>query len=192
MRERTDIPCTAFRGDRILAAGPMLEVALAVKRASQRSNQHTILVFEDETGRAVDFDLRGERADIAARLNRQPDGETRGRGRPKLGVIAREVTLLPHHWEWLSAQPGGASVTLRKLVEAARRKGDGKQLRRKAQDAAYAFITAMAGNRPHYEEAIRALYADDRPRFERCMADWPADVRRHAVALAYAARGEAR
>jgi uncharacterized protein len=192
----TDIlskPCTAFNGNAILSSGPLIEVALAVKTATERDPTQTVLVFEDETGRAIDFDLRGSKADIIARLTRQPKhtpsarempSEARGRGRPKLGVVAREVTLLPRHWDWLAAQPGGASVTLRKLVEDARRGGGDKEKRRAAQDAAYRFMSAMAGNLPCYEEAIRALYANDRPRFEQCIAGWPADVRDHAARLA--------
>jgi uncharacterized protein len=194
----TDIlakPCTAFKGDTMLSSGPLIEVALAVKTAAEQDATPAILVFEDETGHAVDFDLRGSKADIIARLTRpqkkpppprEKPSEARGRGRPKLGVIAREVTLLPRHWDWLAAQPGGASVALRKLVEDARRNGGDKQKRRASQDAAYGFMSAMAGNRPGYEEAIRALYAGDRPRFEQCIAGWPVDVKNHAVKLASA------
>ena len=94
------------------------------------------------------------------------DGTPRGRGRPKLGVVAREVTLLPRHWDWLNSQSGGASVALRKLVEAARLAGDDKDRTRHAQEAAYRFMTALAGNLPGYEEATRALYAADPARFD--------------------------
>ena len=111
----------------------------------------------------------------------------RGRGRPKLGVVAREVTLLPRHWEWLAAQPGSASVTLRRLVEDARKSGGAKQRARAARDAAYAFMHALAGDFPGFEEAIRALYADDRTRFENQVTDWPADVRDYAIRLAFGA-----
>lgn len=182
----TDIlskPCTAFKGIVLLSSGPLIEVAMAVKTAEEQGVIGTILIFEDETGRAVDFDLRGTKADIIARLS--PALEPRGRGRPKLGVIAREVTLLPRHWEWLAAQPGGASVALRKLVEEARRGGSAKQKARAAQDAAYRFMSAMAGNLPGFEEAIRALYADDRTRFERHIAPWPEDIRDYAARLAF-------
>ena len=103
----------------------------------------------------------------------------RGPGRPKLGVIAREITLLPRHWEWLAQQPGSASVALRRLVEEARRSGEDNDRVRRAQDAAYRFMSAMAGNRPHYEEAIRALFANDAARFRELIAEWPADVRDH-------------
>lgn len=181
---------TAFKDQRQLATGALSEVALAVKRAGMTSAP--IAIFSDRTGRAVDLDLRGSDADILARLpepppsaeHEPPSNEPRGRGRPKLGVVAREVTLLPRHWEWLSAQPGGASVALRKLVDEARRNSGDRDRQRAARDAAYHFISAMAGNLAHFEEASRALFADDRRRFASLIADWPADLRDHAIHLA--------
>ncbi|HTM70342.1 MAG TPA: DUF2239 family protein, partial [Luteimonas sp.] len=108
----------------------------------------------------------------------------RGRGRPKLGVVAREVTLLPRHWTWLNAQPGGASVALRKLVEAARRgNGDGDR-RRAGQEAVYRFMHAIAGDQPGFEAAARALFAGDLGKLEDAIADWPHDIREHATMLA--------
>ena len=186
---------TAFEGQRRLASGPLAEVALAVKRAGHRTEP--IAIFSDGTGRAIDLDLRGPDDEILARLpvvvpssppqDAQPS-EPRGRGRPKLGVVAREVTLLPRHWEWLNAQPGGASVALRKLVDDARRTTGDKDRARAARDAAYHFMSAMAGNFPKFEEASRALFADDRRRFVSQIADWPADIRDHVVGLAYSDR----
>jgi uncharacterized protein len=176
---------TAFAGQRWLASGQLADVALAVKRAEAHAAE-PIAIFSDATGRATDLDLRGSDSEILARLaSPQPVDGPRGRGRPKLGVVAREVTLLPRHWEWLNAQPGGASVALRKLVEAARRSnGDADRLRA-ARDAAYHFMSAMAGNLVHFEEASRALFADDRRRFTSLIAAWPADIRDHVVKLAY-------
>jgi hypothetical protein len=101
------------------------------------------------------------------------------------------VTLLPRHWDWLAAQPGGASVALRRLVEAARRDGDAAARRRRAGEAAFAFMTAMAGDRPGYEEAVRALFAGDGARFAAETAAWPADIRDHAALLAGPAFGAA-
>jgi uncharacterized protein len=191
---------TAFEGPRRLAAGALADVALAVKLAEQRRVAEPILIFSDATGRAIDLDLRGDAEAVLARLD-QParadtpmeattQGEPRGRGRPKLGVVAREVTLLPRHWEWLNAQPGGASVALRKLVEQARRANGDAERHRAARDAAYHFMSAMAGNLPGFEEASRALFADDRRSFTRLIATWPADIRDHAVKLAYTDRAE--
>ncbi len=189
---------TAFEGQRRLASGPLGEVALAVKQAERQASA-PIAIFDDRTGRAIDLDLRGSPAEVLARLaqaspGRAPDAapplEPRGRGRPKLGVVAREVTLLPRHWEWLNAQPGGASVALRKLVEQARRANGDADRQRAARDAAYHFMSAMAGNLQNFEEAARALFADDRRTFAGLIAAWPADIRNHVVELAYADRCE--
>jgi len=117
----------------------------------------------------------------------EPPPPPRGPGRPKLGVVAREVTLLPRHWDWLSAQPGGASVALRKLVEDARRTSAPKDRVRRAQEAAYRFMSAMAGNLPGFEEAARSLFAGNRDRFAAETDAWPADVRDHARKMADAA-----
>ncbi|CAB3753029.1 DUF2239 family protein [Paraburkholderia humisilvae] len=201
--------CTAFEGVRRIASGRFKDVAVAVKRAHDRAGGEPILVFEDATSRPVEFDLRGSVDDVLARLAGHDadavpgaatgvaDGDhsqgqpTRGRGRPRLGVIAREVTLLPRHWEWLNGQPGGASVALRKLVEAARLVGSDNERVRRAREAADRFMTAIGGNLPDYEEATRALYANNRTRFERMTDGWPADIRAHARKLAAAAFCEA-
>src|SRR5215471_16773178 len=189
---------TAFEGRRRLASGTLADIALAVKDAEQPA-AGPIAIFSDTTGRPVDLDLRGSPDDVPARLaeastnpasHANSPAEPRGRGRPKLGVVAREVTLLPRHWEWLNAQPGGASVALRKLVEHARRANGDRDRHRAARDAAYHFMSAMAGNRPGFEEATRALFADDRRRMAGHIATWPADIRDHVVKLAYSDRAE--
>ncbi|MDR0240004.1 MAG: DUF2239 family protein [Burkholderia sp.] len=187
---------TAFDGHRRLASGPLATVALAVRQAEGAAMAGTILIFDDATGRSIDLDLRGTADDIRARYALpsgdasgaagEPAGasEQRGRGRPKLGVVSREVTLLPRHWEWLGAQPGGASVALRKLVEDARRTQAAANRHRDAQTRAYHFMSAMAGDLPGFEEAARALYANDPARLAELVAGWPDDVRDHALALA--------
>jgi len=189
---------TAFEGPRRLVSGPLAEVALAIKHAEQRTME-PIAIFSDATGRAIDLDLRGGPDEVLARLpetvaasprSEAMPGEPRGRGRPRLGVVAREVTLLPRHWEWLNAQAGGASVALRKLVDEARRSSGDRDRQRAARDAAYHFMSAMAGNLPHFEDASRALFADDRRRFVSGIASWPADIRDHVVKLAYRDRAE--
>ncbi|MFM0083204.1 DUF2239 family protein [Paraburkholderia sediminicola] len=192
--------CTAFEGHRRIAAGPVSEVALAVREVLGRGEQAPVLIFDDVTSRPVEFDLRGTPEEILTRLasetpSEQPastadageDGTPRGRGRPKLGVVAREVTLLPRHWDWLNGQSGGASVALRKLVDAARLAGEDKDRKRAAQEAVYRFMTAIAGNLPDYEDATRALYADDRVRFDGIVGAWPEDVRSHTLRLAESA-----
>jgi hypothetical protein len=164
-------PCLAFDGDRLLARGPLAEVARAVAAAADPA---AVRVFVEETARPVDLDLRGTADAVVARLPPPPPEAPRGRGRPKLGVTPREVTLLPRHWDWLAAQPGGASVALRKLVEAAMR--DPREEARAGREAAYRLLTVLAGDRPGYEEAMRALFAGDRAAFDRHTGGWPADA----------------
>jgi hypothetical protein len=177
---------TAFIGSRRLASGALEQVALAAKRALDRGTQQPVLIYSDTTGRSIDIDSRGSDTEILARLARpDPPSPPRGPGRPKLGVIAREVTLLPRHWQWLSAQPGGASVAIRKLVESARRTNHDVDQTRQKQEAAYHFMSAMAGNLPGFEEASRALFGNDRARFGGLVAGWPVDVRDHVMKLAF-------
>lgn len=176
-------PCTVFDGTRRLASGPLADVAAHFKKAVEKGGG--VFLFDDTTGRAFDIDIRGTADEMLARLKRnapKPD-EERGPGRPKLGVVAREVTLLPQQWDWLGAQPGGASVSLRKLVDEARR--GPKARARAARDAAYHFMSAIAGDRPGFEEATRALFADDRGRFATLIAAWPKDIREHITRLAF-------
>jgi hypothetical protein len=173
---------TAFEGDRRLAAGSRQELIKAINARLSDRPDASILVFDDATGAQVDFDLRhGAEHRPAAP---QTADETRGPGRPKLGVVAREVTLLPRHWDWLGTQPGGASVTLRKLVEEARRANSGAANARDAQERAYRFMSAIAGNLPGFEEAARALFSSDGKRFAERIAEWPHGVRDYAQALA--------
>lgn len=189
--------CTAFAGSRLLRTGSLSDVALAVKAATASGDIGAVLVFDDVTGRLIDLDLRGDDAEILARLDAagapadpEPDAPAKGRGRPKLGVVAREVTLLPRHWDWLAAQPSGASATLRRLVDEARRRDAPQQQRRAAQSAAYHFMQALAGDLPGYEEATRALFADDRAGLEQMTVGWPPDVRTHALRLAFGTEGD--
>ncbi len=182
----------AFEGHTRLWTGPLPEVALKVKAASGRDTA-AIMIF-DQSGRVIDLDTRGSDEEVVARYSAasqpepvaSPAADVRGRGRPKLGVIAREVTLLPRHWDWLNTQPGGASVALRKLVDEARRTSGDRDRTRAAQEAAYRFMSAIAGNLPGFEEASRALFANDRRRFGELIAAWPEDVRDHAIRLAFA------
>ncbi|MCD0421981.1 DUF2239 family protein [Rhodopseudomonas sp. BR0M22] len=195
-------PCTAFIGRRLLISGSLADVAVVVARSAGAAD--AVLVFDDATGDVVDLDLRGGDAEILLRLSEPPrplvgryrpkadatartgaaeDGQ-RTRGRPKLGVVAREVTLLPRQWEWLARQPGGASAALRRLVEDARKAVNPGQERRAAQEAAYRFMQAIAGDLPGYEEATRSLFADDLAGLDERIAHWPADIRAYAMRLA--------
>ncbi len=180
--------CAAFDGVRRIAAGPLSEVALAVKAALAAGAAGPVLTFDDASGAVVDLDLRGSDAEIVARLCGGEDATPpRGRGRPKLGVVAREVTLLPRHWEWLAAQSGSASVALRRLVDEARRADGGATEARLAKAAANRFLTAIAGDLPGFEAAARALFAGDRAAFAARIAAWPEDVRAHGLRLAFPA-----
>ena len=174
--------CTAFAGDRLIASGAPSVVAAAVKAAHDAGE--AVLVFDDADARPVEFDLRGDLETALARLPTAAPEPKRGPGRPKLGVTAREVTLLPRYWDWLATQPGGASVALRKLVEAAMREAEGPDRVRRGREAAYRFMTALAGDLPGYEDAVRALFAGDEAGLERAVAVWPEGVRQAVEVIA--------
>jgi uncharacterized protein len=193
MNPATDPAYIAFDGDRHIVSGNLHEVARAAREALDRRKDASIMVFDGNTSGTIEIDFRGSVADVLGRLPENTGASIpaeaavstpRGPGRPKLGVVAREVTLLPRHWEWLASQPGGASVAIRKLVEAASRTGQDKDRIRQAQEAAYRFMSVTSGNKPHYEDAIRALFAGDTVRFETLIAEWPAGIRRHTARLA--------
>jgi hypothetical protein len=194
------VPCTAFEGSRRIASGELAQVALATKSVIDRRPRAQVLIFSDLTGEPIEVDFRGTPEEVLKRLGDSP-GEAapapparhgpRSSGRPRLGVVAREVTLLPQHWEWLSSQPGGASVTLRKLVHEARRASEGKDRVRRSQEAAYRVMSALAGDAPGFEEATRALFAGNRERFDALVGAWPGDVRDYARELAAGAFADA-
>ena len=174
----------AFAGSRRIAAGTLR----AVLRAGCTHGDEPVRIFSAESGEEVQIDLRGTPDEVVARLPPERTDEApaettdadRGPGRPKLGVVAKEVTLLPRHWAWLAAQRGSVSATLRRLIDEARHQHEGRDAVRRAQDSAYRFISVMAGDEPGYEEAIRALYRGDAVRFDAASAAWPPDVRSHA------------
>jgi len=200
-------PCTAFEGSHCIASGALKDVALRAKTAVDRGaslvSPSPVLVFDDATSEVIELDWRGTPEAFAARFhqlaqskaavpapdqasvsdsgsNALPEADApRGPGRPKLGVVAREVTLLPRHWEWLGSQPGGASVALRKLVEVARRSSEVKDRVRQASAVGYKFMSTMAGHEPGFEEASRALFAGDQAGFEALIGEWPVDIQAH-------------
>lgn len=178
MEPKNQERCTAFDGMRRIASGALAEVAASAKAAHDRGGR--VLVFDDDSGEPIELDYRGTPEDVVARLS--PPEAAKGPGRPKLGVVAREVTLLPRHWDWLNEQPGGASIALRKLVEAAARSGPERV--RRGREVTYKFMSAMAGDLPGFEEACRALFAGDGDRFGDQTQDWTADIRDHARRLA--------
>jgi len=198
MDEQNTKHCIAFEGSRRIASGDLEQVVVKVKQVVDRGGEDPVLIFDDFTSEVIEVDLRGALSEVLMRLEKPAaaDGPVnvdhnvaRGPGRPKLGVVSREVTLLPRHWDWLNSQPGGASVALRKLVEEARRVNSGKDKVRHSQETAYRFMSSMAGNLPGFEEAARALFAGNAGRFDSLVEPWPADVRDHARKLASEALG---
>jgi uncharacterized protein len=188
--------CTAFEGDRCIVSGNLRKVAKKVKAIIDKKEPLPILIFDDLTGELIDIDFRGTMDDVfnslekptakeesAATPSNEGGTSQRGPGRPRLGVVSREVTLLPRHWDWLNSQPGGASVALRKLVEEARRVNSNRDKVRRSQEVAYKFMSAMAGNLAGFEEATRALFAGDPDRFNGLISSWPADIRDYARKL---------
>ncbi len=187
----TERTFTAFAGQRLIATGDIETTLRKTKEIIDGHQPGTILIFEDRTGRQVDFDLRGTPEEALARLASHPlfaAAETAARpksgpGRPNLGVVCREVSLLPRHWEWLGSQSGGASAAIRRLVDEARKSGGPKERARMARDAAGAFMWVMGGNLPGFQEASRALYGTDYRRLEGLVRDWPRDIRDHLTRL---------
>jgi hypothetical protein len=179
---------TAFAGQRQIASGELRSVLLETKRRLEQGEQSRVLVFNDLTGQQVDFDLSGTEEEALARLEHHPGltparEQRQGPGRPKLGVVCREVSLLPRHWEWLEHQPQGASAALRRLVDEARKRDPAGERQRQARDAAAKFMWSMAGDLPGFEEASRALYADERAQFEAFARAWPKDIGDHVLRL---------
>lgn len=185
--------CIAFDGSTRIAQGPLAEVVRATKQALDAGAAGPLLVLDEHDSRTVEIDFRGSVDDVLARLA-PPATEpaTRGPGRPKLGVVPREVTLLPRHWTWLGQQPGGASAALRRLVEQSIRGGGARERARRAMDSVDRFMRVMAGDAPGYEEASRAFYRADRQRFNALTAAWPKDVGEHLRQLAAIAWDERR
>lgn len=201
MGTQYDHTCLAFAGDRCLGSGGLREVVRLAKLFLDRHPDASVLIFDSKTAHQIEVDYRGTLEDVLARLpaaaDSSPEAETgimpppRGPGRPKLGVVAREITLLPRHWEWLAGQRGGASVALRRLIDEARGASESRDRIRQGQEAAYRFISVMAGDKPHYEEAMRALFAGESARFGKLIAEWPGDVRERALEMAERAFGPA-
>jgi hypothetical protein len=171
-----------FAASRLLASGPLTAVLRAAKAHSNSAHASPLLIFEERTGQQVDFDLRGSLSEVLDRA--QPAAPERpGPGRPKLGVVSREVSLLPRHWQWLELEPQGISAALRRLVDEARKKNPGEQRARQAREAISKILLALAGNLPQFEEAMRALFASEHTRFGELIASWPEDLRKHALKL---------
>ncbi|PNY80464.1 DUF2239 family protein [Deinococcus koreensis] len=172
---------TIFLGRQRLLTAPLPDVLTYLKTKLERTHE-PLLVFNDQTGRTVDFNLSGTLDEVLAR--EAPVSAKTGPGRPKLGVVSREVSLLPRHWDWLESHPNGASAALRRLIDEARKADPVAERRRMATLPTDRFLTVMGGDLPGAEEASRALYAGDGAAFRTLVQDWPEDVRLHALHLA--------
>lgn len=170
---------SVFAGERCVLSSPLKAMLVATKERFDRDPGEPILIFEDRTGRQVDFDFRGTLDEVLARAVPAKAGP----GRPKLGVVSREISLLPRHWEWLEQQPSGISAAVRRLVEEARKRDPGEERARLAREAAFRFMSAIAGNLPGFEEASRALFGKDEDRLAELIGDWPEDIRAHVSRL---------
>jgi hypothetical protein len=172
---------TAFAGDRRIASGELRTMLLEAKRRLDGGEEALVLVFDDQSGKQVDFDFHGSPEEV---IEREAPSPRPGPGRPKLGVVGREVSLLPRHWEWLESQPQGISAALRRLIDEARKRAPAKERARLARDAAGKIMWALAGNLPGFEEASRALYAVEAKRFRSLVRPWPKDVRDYILRIA--------
>ena len=175
----------AFAGTSIVARGALSDVVRRSKERLDGGEEERLALFDDVTGRPLDIDFSGSAAEVHARLATHPlavppesePGQRRGPGRPKLGVVCREVSLLPRHWGWLAEQRGGASAALRRLVDAARKGNEAQEGSRKVIDATHRFMWDMAGDQPDFEEASRSLFAQDFDTFAELISKWPEGIR---------------
>ncbi len=184
----SDITCSVYDHHRLIASGPVAVVALAAKQLIEAGATGPVLILDDASSRPIEVDFRGSTEDVLARLRMAPEPASRGPGRPRLGVVPREITLLPRHWDWLGRQPGGASAVLRRLVENALRNDGAATRARESQESVDRFMRVMAGDLADYEEASRAFYRGDRAAFATCTEAWPQDLRtqlRRLTAIAW-------
>lgn len=184
--------CTAFSGVTRIASGELRHVAMKAKQAHDAHPGRLLRVFGDAGAALIELPLDLPAADLLRLIEQsEPSAEgvaaarpRRRPGRPRLGVVPREVTLLPQHWDWLSVQPGGASLALRRLIDAARLADPSLDRRHAAQEATYRFLDTLSDCGPAFGDIARALYAGEAGRFESLLLRWPEDVREHALWLA--------
>lgn len=177
---------TAFDGSKIISQGTLAHIALSLKQKTREQKTATLLVFSDLTGRQIDIDLSGTDKQVLDRLKVYSPQELQantGAGRPKLGVMPREISLLPNHWEWLLNQDGGSSAVIRNLIDE-KMKSRSKDKVKSAQETTYKFLSAIAGDLPNFEEAIRFLYRKDKKKFSELISSWPKDIIKYSMMLA--------
>jgi hypothetical protein len=168
----TQATYTAFSGTHWLCTGTLAEVL----PAALKQGHEGVLIFEDQTGKQQDFDFRGTADEVVAKAAPAIEPRT-GPGRPKLGVVSREISLLPRHWEWLELQPQGASAAIRRLVDQARQSDGGAAELRWTVQAIGRIMTTVAGNLPGFEEALRSLYANRFEELRTGIEAWPEGIR---------------
>ena len=181
---------SSFTGYRHIASGPLRTVLKETKTfydstqtPDERNASHhpeNLLFFHHGDGRQLDFDLSGSLEDVLSRIQTRepsPVDETPdkpGKGRPRLGVVSKEVTLLPRHWEWLSRQPASASATLRRLVsEASSRENTSSKAKAERLGT---ILWTLAGNLEGFEEASRCLHRLDFEGLFGFSDKWPGDL----------------
>ena len=157
----------------IVSRGSLEQIIVQVKAIDMNIEP---MVFEVDSCRRIDFSWYGDAATVFANASTDKP-QTSKRGRPKLGVKAKEVTLLPRHWEWLSTQKGGASSALRRLVDEAQKNASTEDVICSQQQQLDKFMLAFLGDEPGFEEASRALYRNSKISFEAAIEVWPADIR---------------
>jgi hypothetical protein len=184
---KSEFSYTAFGNGKLIVHGGLDEVVLKIKRWNDKNTTGSLLVFNDFTGKTMEFDLRGSEKDVLQRIEMFLPQETvvaAGPGRPKLGVVTREVSLLPQHWEWLASQPEGASGALRKLVEGAKKNLVMKETVKQVQERTYKIMSILAGDFPQYEEALRSLYRKNEETFKQHIATWTPDIKDYVMKTA--------
>jgi hypothetical protein len=182
---KSEFTYTAFGNGKLIVHGGLDDVVTKIKRWYDKYSNGTLLVFNDFTGKTMEFDLRGSEKEVLQKIEMFLPQEivvvSARPGRPKLGVVTREVSLLPQHWEWLASQPEGASAALRKLVEGAKKNLVMKESVKQVQERAYKIMSILAGDLPQYEEALRSLYRRNEENFKQHIASWSPDIKDYVM-----------
>tara|TARA_B100001013_G_scaffold338302_1_gene259147 strand:+ start:260 stop:835 length:576 start_codon:yes stop_codon:yes gene_type:complete len=159
----------AIHNKSLIAQG---ELPAVIREAQRQFPEAEPCLYKLDNGKRVDIDWRGDAEEVIKRLPAALVPPAEKRGRPKLGVISKEVTLLPEHWEWLSVQRGGASTTLRRLIDSAMSSMTPAQERRIKQDQLYSMMRVFE-DEAGFEAASRALYRLDEAAFSQAIGNWP-------------------
>ncbi len=168
---------SSFIGDRHLFTGDLKGMLSQTHAYISRHGEEGLLIFDNFSGRQIDYNFRVSLEELLGK--ELPPTPKKGPGRPRLGVVCGEISLLPRHWDWLQRQRQSASATIRRLIEAAMKEASPEEKTREAIDAAGKFLWTMAGNLSDFEEASRALYAQKWHILDAITAAWPEDIAKH-------------